>query len=144
MKATLLAIGLILGSSPARSDDLSLIINGKSWHSHGDFNERNPGIGLQYDTSTNKFFQASTFRDSYYRKGYLVGGGKMWTVLPAIRVGIMGFYINHSLYRGIGALPVAEIGGRVALNLTYLPKISEEKNVSVLFVQLKVKFKEAL
>jgi hypothetical protein len=57
-------------------------------------------------------------------------------------VGLVGFVMWRENFRGdlpfLGALPVMTLGaGRVAVNLTYIPK-TDPKGVPIAFLQLKI------
>ncbi len=136
--------------------DASLLLNGKAMHLDSQdgqsYNERNWGLGLQYDFSEPDrnwipFISASEFRDSVGNVSWYAGGGILRRFgLPIkgshLELGLIGFAMHREDYnRGRlfpGLLPVVSIGsGHVALNVTYVPKI-DPKMVALVFFQLKI------
>jgi hypothetical protein len=151
-----LLIGLaLLGSKPARAEQLSLIVNGKAIHfnvpANRHYNERNWGGGAQYDFNVTEsnwvpFVAASGFKDSNNNLSYYAGGGsaKRFALGYGYHVDVGGivFLMTRKDFRGgdpfLGALPVLSVGTeRVAVNMTYIPKL-DPKWVPVVFFQLKI------
>jgi hypothetical protein len=143
----------------ARADQLNLIINGKAIHldapSGMTLNEKNWGIGLQYDyelinTRWLPFTTVSGFIDSMNKPSYYAGGGLLRRYAVGehggnalnLDAGVIAFmmtradYKNYQLFPGV--LPVFSFGTRsVALNMTYIPKV-HPKLVALWFFQLKL------
>ena len=168
-KVLLVSISLLLVSLPissALAGDLSLVLNGRSYHvnSSYDWNENNSGVGLEYQFGTKsrwkKSVMANGFRDSTDSMSYMAGVGLHRRLVQAERLG--GFYLDAGLTAFImtrddvndskpfpGILPSVSFGNRYAgFNLTYLPKQAVEEMVDaeivdptlsgIVFVQFKV------
>lgn len=82
----------VVGSSPTRptnsearltSDSISKLwvtVPITSWHKEDkNYNERNWGLGLEYDVSPSWSFVGGTYRNSFYKQSYYAGG--VWTPL---------------------------------------------------------------
>ena len=157
---TILIIFLMLTHSSVNAEGFSLILNGKSFHKEqpkkGKFNEKNWGLGLQYDYSIyNKHWQpyltVSGFKDSFERNSFYAGGGilRRFSLTNLYEelyfdVGMIAFVMSRKDYYDrrpfLGALPAFTFGtDKVALNISYVPKV-EPKLVPLWFVQLKVAF----
>ena len=149
---------LIIFSSSAFAENLSILVNGKSFHidepSYLDLNERNWGLGLQYDLDPVyehwiPFLIASGFNDSNSNPSYMAGGGIVRRVDLShfyddlhFDAGVVGFMMTRKGTNGgdpfIGALPALSLGtDLLAVNFTYIPKLSP-KHVALWFFQLKV------
>ena len=152
--------------SSASAGDLSLVLNGKSYHvnSSYDWNENNSGVGVEYQFGTEsrwkKSVMANGFRDSNDSMSYMAGVGLHRRLIQSER--IAGFYLDAGLSAFVmtredvngnkpfpGVLPSLSFGNRYAgFNLTYLPKQAVEEMVDaefvdptlsgILFVQFKV------
>jgi hypothetical protein len=127
-------------SEPARAQDWSVVLNGKSIHvdSNRDWNEDNWGLGLEreFDARSRwvKVAVVNGFKDSQDEMSYMAGGGiKRRFVLHSLSdelfvdVGVVGFVMtrqdvdNNDPFPGL--LPAMTVGTRrVALNVTYLSK----------------------
>lgn len=151
--------GLFMLTAPAAAGELSLLVNGKSIHLDSrpgaTYNERNWGAGLQYefdpvdDGRWVPFLSVSGFLDSNENPSYYAGGGAMrrypfgksaWNT--HFDLGAIAFLmVRENFHDGdpfFGVLPVASLGsGRVALNVTYIPKV-DPKMVPLVFFQLKI------
>lgn len=156
--ARILATAACLTTTPAAADELSLLINGKAIHL-GDspsqnLNEKNWGLGLQYDWERandkwRPFATVSEFRDSNNNTSYYAGGGALYRFQfdsAHVDVGGIGFLMTRKNYKNgdpfIGILPALSIGTKnVALNITYVPKV-EPKAVPLWFFQLKITLSE--
>jgi hypothetical protein len=144
--------------APVQADQLSLLINGKAIHLDQpdgvDLNEDNWGAGLQYDFDITKskwvpFLSASGFRDSNENMSYYAGGGTMRRFSCGetenslhLDAGVVAFLMVRKDYNNgdpfPGVLPAVSFGtNRVALNVTYVPKI-DPKMVPIIFFQLKI------
>jgi len=152
--AHLLAIAACLTTTAAAADELSLLINGKAMHlgspNGSNLNEKNWGLGLQYDweRASDKwrpFATVSEFRDSNNNTSYYAGGGALYRFQfdsAHVDVGAVGFLMTRKDYKNgdpfPGVLPVLSVGTKnVALNITYVPKV-EPKAVPLWFFQLKI------
>jgi len=151
----------VLGATPAQADQWSLLINGKAVHlddPEDDFNdEGNWGAGVQYDfdmTAENwvPFFSASGFKDSDGNPSYYAGGGTARRFFIGkeegslhLDAGFVAFLMVRKDYKDgdpfPAVLPLVSFGtDRIALNVTYAPKVGPIK-VSVVFFQLKIGLK---
>ena len=152
--AHLLAIAACMTTTAAAADELSLLINGKAIHlgspAGSNLNEKNWGLGLQYDweRASDKwrpFATVSEFRDSNNNTSYYAGGGALYRFQfdsAHVDVGAVGFLMTRKDYKNgdpfPGVLPVLSVGTKnVALNITYVPKV-EPKAVPLWFFQLKI------
>ena len=152
--AHLLAIAACLTASAAAADELSLLINGKAIHlgspAGSNLNEKNWGLGLQYDweRASDKwrpFATVSEFRDSNNNTSYYAGGGALYRFQfdsAHVDLGAIGFVMTRKDYKNndpfLGVLPALSVGTKnVALNITYVPKM-EPKAVPLWFFQLKI------
>jgi len=136
-------VALLLASlaSPAAAGELSMIVNGKSFHVGADYgwNEDNHGIGFEYDmASRSRWIKSGIvngFRDSLDNMSYMAGAGLRRRIFESER--LAGLYFDAGLVAFLmvredinqrqpfpGVLPVITAGNRyVGLNLTYIPKI---------------------
>lgn len=147
---------LLIFSATAWADEMSLLVNGKAIHINPpagkDLNQKNWGLGLQYDWAPVKnnwipFASASGFIDSNYNPSYYAGGGALRRFhYDGMRVdlGAIGFFMIRKGYNHerpfLGVLPAFSVGTeKVALNMTYIPKV-EPKVVALWFFQLKINF----
>lgn len=152
--AQLLALVGFLTVTAADADELSLLINGKALHlgapAGRDLNERNWGLGLQFDwnrahTNWVPFATVSGFRDSNGNPSYYAGGGALYRFqFDGVHVdaGAVGFLMTRKDYNDqkpfLGALPAFSVGNKnIAVNLTYVPKM-DPKAVPLWFFQLKI------
>jgi len=145
-------------AAPVQADQWSLLINGKAVHLEKppgtDYNEENWGAGFQYDFDMTEskwipFVTASGFKDSNKNPSYYAGGGSLRRFAFGeeknplhLDAGVVAFLMTRKDYLHghpfFGALPVVAIGSdRVALNITYIPKV-DPKMVAILFFQLKI------
>ena len=154
-KLLLVSVSLLLVSLPAASalaGDLSLVLNGRSYHvnSSYDWNENNSGVGLEYQFGTEsrwkKSVVANGFKDSTDSMSYMAGVGLHRRFVQSER--LAGFYLDAGLSAFImtredvddnkpfpGILPSVSVGNRYAgFNLTYLPKQAVEEMVDAEFV----------
>lgn len=141
----------------AHAGELHFVLNGKSIHINKipseNLNERNYGAGFQYEFNRiNKnwvpFLNAGGFTDSYDKPSYYVGGGFFHRYSLSrnflnlhFDAGLTGFVMtkedvnDNEPFPGI--LPMVSIGNeRVALNITYIPKITDI-GTDLWFMQLK-------
>lgn len=145
-------------TAPAHAGQLSLLINGKAFHldkpANTKLNEENWGAGIQYDFDMTKtkwvpFISASGFKDSNENMSYYAGGGTVRRFsfgdekgAPHVDVGLVAFLMVRKDFKDgdpfPGVLPVVSIGTeRVALNMTYIPKV-DPKMVPIVFLQLRI------
>jgi hypothetical protein len=145
-------------ATPAQAEQWSLLLNGKAWHlekpAGTHYNEQNWGAGVQYDfkMTENKwipFVTVSGFKDSNKNPSYYAGGGALRRFSFGeeknsfhLDAGVVAFFMTRKDYSDgkpfPGVLPVVAIGtDRVALNITYIPKV-DPKMVPILFFQLKI------
>lgn len=149
-------IGMGLFSHLAQAEQLSLVINGLSLHQNPppdkDYNEKNWGVGLQYDYKLfnerwRPFSIVSGFSDSNKKLSFYGGAGVLRRTPLSIGnvhfdAGVVGFIMTRRNFNSgspfLGVLPVFSVGrGDFALNITYIPKV-RPKMVALWFVQLKV------
>lgn len=143
----------------AQAGDIYLLINGHSEH-FGDapdgskLNEKNYGVGLQYEISENKrlglkpFVTLSIFKDSNSNWSGYAGGGYLKRFKISnngfhVDMGVAGFLMVRKRFnRGMpfpGALPFTSFGtNRISINVTYIPKLIPDM-VPLWFFQLKVR-----
>jgi len=144
--------------TPVSADDLQLIVSGKSFHlnTETDFNEKNWGIGFEYDFEERDnwipLITGLTFKDSLDKtSNYLGGGAKRRFLLTDNRdgmhidAGVFGFVMTRQDYKNnapfVGALPFISVGNSsFAINVTYVPKIVPKM---IAFVYLQATFKIA-
>lgn len=168
-KPLLASFILLLASLPdssALAGDLSLVLNGRSYHinSRYDWNENNTGVGLEYQVSTESRWKKSVmvngFRDSTDSPSYMAGFSLHRRFVQSER--FAGFYLDAGLSAFLmtredvdnnkpfpGILPSLSFGNRYAgFNLTYLPMKAVEEVVDIkmgdptmsgiVFVQFKI------
>lgn len=149
---------LLLSSAPASADQWSFLVNGKAIHlekpAGTHYNEENWGAGVQYDFISKDskwvpFLTASGFKDSNKNPSYYAGGGVMYRYAFGaeknslhLDTGLVAFAMVRKDYMHgnpfLGALPVVSFGNdRVALNVTYIPKV-DPKLIPLIFLQLKI------
>lgn len=145
-------------AAPAQAEQWSLLLNGKAVHLEQragvQYNEKNWGAGAQYDFKMTQskwipFVTVSGFKDSNGNPSYYAGGGTMRRFSASdeknslhLDAGVVAFVMTRKGYVNgqpfFGALPVISFGtDRVALNITYIPKV-DPKLVPIVFFQLKV------
>jgi len=147
-----------LMAGPVQAEQWSVLLNGKAWHlekpAGTHYNEENWGAGVQYDFNMTDskwipFVSAAGFKDSNRNPSYYAGGGTMRRFSLGeeknslhMDAGVVAFLMTRKDYLHgdpfLGALPVVSFGtDRVALNITYIPKV-DPKMVAIIFFQLKV------
>ena len=166
---------LLLSTLPiasALAGNLSVVVNGKSYHLNStyDWNENNYGLGLEYQFETNsrwqKIVMANGFRDSANRMSYMAGTGlhrRLWQtnrfsefyIDAGINVFIMTREDVNDNQPFPGILPSLSFGNRYGgFNLTYLPmgavqdlvntNFADPNITGVLFLQLKISLSQLL
>jgi hypothetical protein len=152
--ALLLTLMAGLTAGAAAADELSLLVNGKAIHINTpagkNFNEKNWGLGLQYDwdladSKWRPFATVSGFNDSNHNPSYYAGGGALRRFQfdgMHVDLGAIGFLMTRKDFKNDrpfpGVLPVLSVGTKnVALNVTYVPKV-EPKAVPLWFFQIKM------
>lgn len=131
---------LLIFSPQCFSSDLFLQINGVSKHfeEKQKFNERNYGVGLEYDGLSAGTFKNSLSTQSYYLGYSLKHKGKSEFMLsPGLFVGGLYYKSKRGNLFPV-ALPLLSIGRKDSyLNFIYLPKIN--KTAAALFINYNVK-----
>jgi hypothetical protein len=140
----------------AGSEELHLVINGRSWHldNDRDWNENNYGPGFEYDFVPRRNWiplaSGGSFKDSNRQtSNYLGGGAKRRFGFGPDRwhmhfdAGLLGFVMTRKDYRNeqpfLGVLPFVSIGTeRYALNVTYIPKI-HPKSTELVYLQFMIR-----
>ncbi|RXZ42525.1 hypothetical protein [Crenobacter cavernae] len=136
MKRTL-AICLSAWACVAHAD-VSALVFGASHHGacdssrfSCDFNQSNPGLGLEWspgETDWGRWLvRGGTYHDSYREQAYFLAGGwrKEWTLVGDLKagVGLLAGYLHGSGVDGFGVLPMASVQfKRLALEVGYIPK----------------------
>lgn len=149
---------LLLVTGYVSAEEFHLIINGKAIHlSDGRFNEKNYGLGFEYDFKPRNhwisFVNGSFFKDSNNQTSKYLGGGikrrfelgeqdNGWHV----DLGVIGFLMTRYDYKNnepfFGALPVFSIGKDwYALNATYIPSVTP-KHSALFYFQLMFRLAE--
>jgi len=142
----------------ANAGNLSLLVNGKSFHLNPPndikYNENNWGAGVQYDIESYSkkwvpFLTASGFIDSFDNPSYYTGAGLVRRIHfnhkkdgKHFDAGIMGFLMTREDFKDgspfFGMLPALSFGTRrYAVNMTYIPKV-DPKMVALWFFQFKI------
>jgi len=153
-----LLILLLFTYDSANAKGFSLILNGKSFHKEQPkkikYNEKNWGLGIQYDYAlyNNRwvpYLTTSAFKDSFKRNSFYAGGGMMRRFSLAklhegllFDAGLVGFIMTRKDLNNrkpfLGVLPAFSIGTeKIAINISYIPKVAP-KLVPLWFVQLKL------
>ncbi len=142
IRTLIAAILLAHVASPVAADQLSMIINGKSFHMGSDYrwNEDNYGIGFEYDFANSSRWIKSgivnSFRDSLGNMSYMAGAGLRRRFFETDR--LAGLFFDAGLVAFLmlrqdinenqpfpGILPIVTLGNRhVGLNLTYVPELA--------------------
>ena len=145
MKRLLLLCSLLLACSLARAEGLWISATTRSYHADREagFNERNWGIGAEYELAPEWRAIGGTYKNSVFRRSNYVG--LHWTPLRFgnWRLGAIGGavsgYPGYNYGWGPLAAPVLSWeSGRFGANLIALPKI--EEIAAVVALQIKVKF----
>jgi hypothetical protein len=147
----MLTAGLMAGTAVA--GEMSLLVNGKAIHINANgknLNEKNWGLGLQYDWNLvdNRwvpFAMVSGFSDSNKNPSYYAGGGALRRFQSNnlyFEAGAIGFVMTRENYKNdkpfLGVLPAFSVGTKqFAVNMTYIPKV-DPKMVALVFFQLKI------
>lgn len=139
MKRILISAAMLAMSGVVQADNqLNLAINVTSFHfPRQDFNERNPGIGLEYGNSEVKGM-IGTYDNSYYRRtNYLLGA---YTPLHYgnINAGVFGGLASGYAYPVVGGLILNYQGSMAGVNLMIVPSVVKNAS-SVIGVQLTIK-----
>lgn len=144
--------------STANAGEFNVLLNGKAVHLDEQpgvqYNEKNWGLGFQYDMPTEgekwvPFLTGSGFKDSNKNMSYYAGGGYLyrhkfeWGKTPMhFDAGGVVFVMTRKGFKEgdpfLGVLPALSLGtGRMSVNMTYIPKV-DPKMVPLLFFQLKI------
>ncbi len=141
----LFVLVVVVPTSPASADKLSVVVNGISYHvdSSYDWNENNYGLGIEYQLSSQSRWKTITmangFRDSNDEMSYMAGVGLHRRFVESER--LAGFYLDVGLNAFLmtrrdvndnrpfpGILPSLTVGNRhMGINLTYLPKVAVQE-----------------
>jgi hypothetical protein len=141
--AVSLLIALQLLASPGYAGDAAVALGCCSKHlKEGDYNEVNPGIGIEYG-AFNRFLTAGLMRDSDSNPSPYAGGGLRLSLHRFVHVG--GFLgVLHRVDSGTipAVAPSLTLGGsKAAANLVYIPAIDGAKGgkdtVNVLYLQFR-------
>lgn len=156
MKRALLIIALTLPAyRPAIADELQVIISGTALHTgSNNLNEKNYGLGLQYDFNTHQrwipLINMASLKDSNNKTSRYVGAGikRRFKLLSDSQrldfdVGVAGLIMTRSDYNDdepfLGAIPFVSLsndwGG---INATYVSKF-EEDMLSFWYLQFSLK-----
>lgn len=158
MRTILAGLLMMMAVVQVHADEFHIILNGKAIHlSKGNFNEKNYGLGFEYDFAPRNhwitFINGSSFKDSNNNtSNYLGVGMKRRYQLendPAgwhVDLGVIAFLMTRKDYKDDqpfpGALPVASVGKQwFALNATYIPSVSP-KHKNLFFFQLMFRLAE--
>jgi len=114
------------------------------------FNEQNWGLGFEYDFERENnwipLITGASFKDSLENTSNYLGGGIKRRFLLGddpegmhLDAGIIGFVMTRRDYKNndpfLGALPFISLGNnRIALNITYVPKIVPKMLAFVYFL----------
>ena len=160
MKTYIIFIIIVLFANIVNANDISLIVNGKSIHTNYDsdikLNEKNIGIGVQYDfgniyDKSIFFLNSSKFIDSKNDDSYYISYGIMKRFMISEKnnyfhfdIGIISILMlremDNKLKPIIGLLPIINIGFKdISINTTFIPKINQN-GADVIFFQLKYLF----
>jgi hypothetical protein len=145
LACTLAALALL--SSPVMADEphFEMVLMGKSWHfgykvpantptMHywgPNYNNYNPGIGIEYRWPSGFFVGAITYYDSFRKQAISAYGGYQythrvsedWSVFAALRAG----YLHGSGINGPVALPSVGVQyKKVSIELEYIPKVRSD------------------
>jgi hypothetical protein len=130
----------------AQENHWEAVVLGKSFHfgqaePHYDYNQTNPGIGIEYRWTNGFFVGGMTYYDSFRKQAYAAYGGYQytipvtgnWSVFGAVRAG----YLNGSGMNGPMAMPsVGVTYKRFSIETTFVPKVSHDTtNVIALFAR---------
>ena len=148
------------GSEQAGEGRWSIVINGLSKHFDTEpyykekgLNERNWGIGIQYDLPKRKdnFFHytlnAGEYRDSERKTAVYAGAGALVELYKNqygyLRAGIELAAFHSPSYNNsnffIAPLPVLNIGNNsISINLSVIPRVKKYSDSGVAFLQLKI------
>lgn len=143
---------IVLFSPIVTADELHVIINGKAIHlDDGNYNEKNWGLGFEYDFSPRKnwikFINGSYFKDSNSQTSKYLGGGikYRWPLDNEedgwrIDAGLIAFLMTRKDYKNNdpfpGVLPFISVGKSwAAMNITYIPEVTP-KHKDLLYFQL--------
>jgi len=143
-RITLLVLGMIFGAT-ATADDLQMIISARSIHEGGserNLNERNYGLGLQYDFDHHPnwipLISFASFKDSNYNTSRYLGAGikRRFRLSSApdtlnLDLGAAGLVMVRPDYNDekpfLGMIPFVSLSNSWGgINATYVPAIEED------------------
>lgn len=143
----LILLALLSGTVGAQS--FEGVVLGKSFHfgssgSHYNYNETNPGIGLEYRWENGFFVGGMTYYDSFRKQAIAAYGGYQytmhisgdWSAFAAVRAG----YLHGSGINGPMAMPsIGVTYKRLSIETTFVPKVSHD-TVSVIGIFARWRF----
>lgn len=142
MKTTLLAASLALASSSTLAADAWVSATTVSYHLDREqrFNERNPGLGIEYGLTENVRAVAGFYKNSISKES--VYAGVAWTPLKveAVSVGLVaGAITGYRISPAPMAVPVLMVEGkRFGANVLFVPPVM--KDIPATFaLQVKIK-----
>jgi len=146
--SSLLVLALSVLPLAAAAGEIGINVYGLSYHFERDRaealgvdNEVNPGLGLRYrgrySERVDWFLDGGAYRDSGRNTAMYAGGGALWKATPALGLGLgVAVFDSNTYNRGrafIAPLPVLSYDlGKVSLNLTYMPKLSDFNDINTL------------
>ena len=134
---------MLITSFEAGADELQMIISGKAIHmGSNNLNEKNYGLGLQYDINQQRDWiptiNMASFKDSNDNTSRYVGGGmkrryrfNTGTQRLNLDFGALALVMVRPDYNDdepfYGAVPFVSIGnGWGGINITYVPEVEED------------------
>ncbi|RQO71126.1 hypothetical protein DBR44_11805 [Aquitalea sp. FJL05] len=163
-KFIIMLAGLLSSSGAYADSSFSLLLSGASIHSgcqqgkgekakSCEFNNNNPGLGLEWAFAGNEdngrwFTRVATYRDSFEQQAWYVSAGyrKEWRIIGPVYLGagVQAGYLDGSGIKGLAALPMISLGSKdVALEIGYAPKtntVGQHKRVNVTTFSLRWSF----
>jgi hypothetical protein len=140
---------------------LYLVLNGVSKHFNVDskydnspLNERNWGLGLEYQFATKSddrlhwMVNLGQFHDSFSTNAFYAGGAGLYDLYRKnnlyVQTGIQLAFFNSPSYNGgtpfVAPLPIISLGtDEIAANITVIPRLNQIMDAGVVFMQFKVK-----
>lgn len=137
---------LSLGIPKARAGDLYGAVTLRSYHVDraAQYNERNYGVGLEYQFNRTWALAAGEYKNSFRHKSTYYGGSYTPFTAGDWKAGVLLLAINgydmrdHRRYIPIAVPMVAWEGERLGVNAIFVPPVGN--GTGVLGLQMKVKF----
>lgn len=167
LKSLALTCLIFSGNGSAQSSEvenpqkLYLVLNGFSKHFNVDskydnspLNERNWGLGLEYQFATKPgdrlhwMVNLGQFHDSFSTNAFYAGGAGLYDLYRKnnlyVQTGIQLAFFNSPSYNGgtpfVAPLPIISLGtDEIAANITVIPRLNQIMDAGVVFMQFKVK-----